>query len=288
MTYTDPTGYNFIDNFLDWLNGSDPDGDGVYTGGINDSFSEWCDENNISVSANFSTNIDMPYGNNDVSTTKYASVSVPDVEVPELKFDNNQIYSYDTNLSLPNISLDASSFGGISSISNNNGSLEMNNYGGGYSVGSGSSLINMGTDGVYSNYIDYPLNTIPSKGQEQRQGFDNLLEGLSKPMTYAGYIGAIGSLAENTLKYSRNVNLLKYSGNVVGYATTIYSGIKFFRKPNWEDGSETVIGGIGIFYWPVGVGYTTGKGVYQLQKYSTDKLIENGYGDNPNLYNTTY
>ncbi len=120
MSYTDPTGYSWKlwDDFWGWLNGNDPDGDGVYTGGVNDSFSEWCHENNVSVSANFSTSIDMPYGNSDVSTTKYASVSVPDVEVPELKFDNNQIYSYDTNLSLPiSISNTSSLSGGIAGIS---------------------------------------------------------------------------------------------------------------------------------------------------------------------------
>jgi len=49
---------------------------------------------------------------------------------------------------------------------------------------------------------------------------------------------------------------LKWGGSIFGWATTGYSGAKFFMNPNWSDGLDTVFGAIGYYYWPVGLGYT--------------------------------
>lgn len=58
------------------------------------------------------------------------------------------------------------------------------------------------------------------------------------------------SLAKDASKWLRN------TGNIVGVATTAYSGYCFIRNPNWEDGLDTGFGIAGLVYWPIGVVYS--------------------------------
>ena len=59
--------------------------------------------------------------------------------------------------------------------------------------------------------------------------------------------------ANNASKY------LRWGGNAFSIGTTIYSGILFWRNPNWEDGLDTGFGIAGTLYWPIGVAYTNAK-----------------------------
>lgn len=49
---------------------------------------------------------------------------------------------------------------------------------------------------------------------------------------------------------------LKWGGNALGIVTTGYSLYKWIDEPNWSDGLDVAFGAAGIYYWPIGVGYT--------------------------------
>ncbi len=91
--------------------------------------------------------------------------------------------------------------------------------------------------------------------------------------------------------YEGSANLARYStrflritGNTLGWLGTGYSAYKFMKDPNLLDGIETCIGVGSYFFWEVGAAYYSGKAIYTIQQNAFNKLIRNGYGDNPNLF----
>ena len=90
------------------------------------------------------------------------------------------------------------------------------------------------------------------------------------------YVPGVNGLRISQTWAKSTASISNTIGKVTGWASVIYSGTRFFSTPNWEDGLDSAIGVVGIYYWPVGVSYFGSKLFYAGMLNYTQVMMNNG------------